>query len=186
MKLGKKIFAALLAACLLFTLTACGEQIKITLPAGLIQNLGIDTSGVSGKAVQNKDGSLTMTMTEKEHDTLMAEMHTKVETSFENMLAGQDNGFDSIQKIEGNDDMTAVTVTVDREKYESSLDSIAMAGIYMQTMLYQIFDGEDAEDTHTTIFLADASNGEIFQTDEYPDVLTADTEADASSSAANE
>jgi hypothetical protein len=70
--------------------------------------------------------------------------------------------------------LTAMTLIVDKELYENSLDGFAILGLGTAALCYQLFDGVQAENIAVTINIKDSTTGELFETMVYPDDLEAD------------
>jgi hypothetical protein len=67
-----------------------------------------------------------------------------------------------------------MTLIVDKELYENSLDGFAILGLGTAALYYQLFDGVQAENIAVTINIKDSTTGELFETMVYPDDLEAD------------
>lgn len=171
----KKILALTLSLLLVLGLlgVSTAETMKqITLPAGFFQTEGeaIDTSELDemygeDAYVINPDGSMTITMTEQQHQELMAETSAEMEAFFVELLDGT---FASVKAVEANDDYSQVTLTVDQEAYLSSLDVFASITIGTMCMFYHMLNGDAMDDISVEIVLVDEASGTAFDTMVYP------------------
>lgn len=112
---------------------------------------------------KHSDGSVTITMTKTRYTQMMDDMKKDIEKS----MAQFTSSGASIENITANEKMSDFQVTVDKAKYEQSIDAIYFLGIYMQSGLYQEFEG--IQSPSTTFHLIDKSNGKEFATIRYPE-----------------
>lgn len=169
----KKLLPFLFALSLI--LVACNQNVEIKLPASFLEGQDVDEviaqakeEGI-GEIKQNDDGSLTYTMSKEKHKEMMKELEDGILESVEE-IKSTDN-FPSIKDVAYNKDYTEFTLTVEKESFEGSFDSIASFGLAIAGMYYQVFNGIDADAYKVTIHYKDEANGEVFDTTVYPDDL---------------
>lgn len=150
-------------------------NVEVTLPASMFEGEDIDTVIANAKndgikdVTKNEDGSLTYKMSKSKHKELMKELETSVKDSIEEMKTSGD--FVSLKDITHNDSFSEFTLLVDKAAYENSMDGFAALGYGMSGMMYQMFNGTDAENTKVTIFIKDEATQETFDEIVYPDAL---------------
>ena len=153
-------------------------DVTITLPASLVEEDNIEATIKEAKekgvkeAVLNDDGSLTYKMSKSVYRELKQELKDNFNEMIEELKS--DNDFPSIKDVQSNKDLTAMTLIVDKELYENSLDGFAILGLGTAALCYQLFDGVQAENIAVTINIKDSTTGELFETMVYPDDLEAD------------
>lgn len=195
----KKMLVILIVSCLLLV-SGCGSapgedigsrstdesveiekgllDVTITLPASLVEEDNIEATIKEAKekgvkeAVLNDDGSLTYKMSKSVYRELKQELKDNFNEMIEELKS--DNDFPSIKDVQSNKDLTAMTLIVDKELYENSLDGFAILGLGTAALYYQLFDGVQAENIAVTINIKDSTTGELFETMVYPDDLEAD------------
>ncbi|WP_053365749.1 hypothetical protein [Bacillus sp. FJAT-27245] len=148
-------------------------NVEITLPASMFEGEDIDKviadakkEGIS-KATKNADGSVTYKMSKAKHKEMMAEIAKSISESVNEMTTSGD--FVSFKEITHNDSFKEFTVTVDKAAYDNSMDGFGLFGLGMSGMIYQLYNGENEENTKVTINTKDEATGEIFETIVYPD-----------------
>ena len=145
------------------------EQITITLPAYLFQS-GVDLNleDVSSEDItKNADGSYTVVLNKEKYLQLVEDYKGETEKIF----AQFSDTFPSIESITSNDDMTEITVTVDRAAFEQGLDSVAMVGLSMGALTYQAITSAGNEQTTVTVNVKDKDTNEVFLTKTYPEAF---------------
>ncbi|WHY77832.1 hypothetical protein QNH20_01235 [Neobacillus sp. WH10] len=150
-------------------------NVELTLPASLFEGEDIDTVIANAKkdgvkeVTKNEDGSLTYKMSKSEHKEMMKELETNIKDSIEETKTSGD--FASIKDITHNDSFSEFTLLVDKAAYENSMDGFAALGYGMSGMMYQMFNGSDADSTKVTIFIKDEATQETIDEMVYPDDL---------------
>lgn len=145
--------------------------VDITLPASLFEgeeNFDADAYAAEQgftKAVVNADGSITVTMTKAKYNELIDEMTTELETTFGELVGGEDTPY--IKDITHSKDFTTVEVKVDRAAYENAFDLTPMT-IGFSTMMFQMFLEIEY---HCEISIVDNDTGAIINTVVYPDAF---------------
>lgn len=147
--------------------------VEITLPASLFEGQDMSSFDTAAyveeqgllSATVNEDGSLTVTMTKGKHKELLDEMATNLDTTFAELVNGEDTAY--IKEITHNDDFTAVTMKVDKAAYENAFDLTPLA-IGISVAMYQAFTETEY---HVEISIIDVATGDAINTITYPDAL---------------
>ena len=191
----KRIFALLLAALLL--LSGCGnsesveetppvtedtipvvvpigerteEGVKVTIHAGL---LGMDTEFLSETqkengfiaAVRNEDRSITYTISTDAYDAYIQKKYQDTCSSMESTVK---DSFGSVTNLSYEPDLSAVTLTVRRNDYEYSVDTLVVFAVGSMVIGYQAYDLEAPGKCVITV--VDEEGKQISQ-NVYPDEL---------------
>lgn len=149
-------------------------NVEVTLPASFFEGEDIDTAIAEAKAdgikeaTKNADGSVTYKMSKDKHKEMMTEMEVGVKEYMDELVT---EDYPSIREVTANKEYSTFTLTVDKALYEDSFDGFASMGLGMMGMYYQVFDGEDAENTKVEINVQDEATSEIFETVVFPDDL---------------
>lgn len=150
-------------------------NVKITLPASMFEDQEVDQEiaeaikeGVK-EVVKNDDGSVTYTMSKSYHSKKLKEMGDEIAKSADEIIT--EGTFASIKDITYNNSYSEFSLIVDKEAYQNSMDGFVTMALGMQGMLYQLFEGIDADNNKVTINVQDESTGEVFHTVVYPDTL---------------
>ncbi|WP_217585855.1 hypothetical protein [Lentibacillus saliphilus] len=156
-------------------LVACGdEDVEIKIPATFLESEMTDLDETIASAeeegievTQNDDGSLTYTMSKSKHDEMMDELKTELDNTIAEMTSSDEAS--SIRDVKIDKTYSEFTMIVDREAYENSFDGFAIYGLGMYGVMYQVFDGSNADDQQVTINVEDEATGEVFHTVNYPE-----------------
>ncbi len=145
------------------------EQITITLPAFLFQGgYDLNLEDVSSEDItKNADGSYTVVLNKEKYLRLVEDYKGETEKIF----AQFSDTFPSIESITSSEDMTEITVSVDRAAFEQGLDSVALVGLSMGALTYQAITGAGNEQTKVTVNVKDKSTNEVFLTRTYPEAF---------------
>lgn len=191
----KKMKYLIVAVGLMFALAACsGEQetasgkktdskdavnvhkglfnVEITIPASMFEgqdiNKVIDEAKKEGikKVTKNSDGSLTYKMTKSQHEKLLKSLNTDIESSLVEMKTSKD--YTSIHDVTHNQNYTELTLLVDKQKYENSMDGFSLVALGMSGMMYQLYDGKNNKDIQVKIHVKDKNTNDVFKTVVYP------------------
>lgn len=108
-------------------------------------------------------------MSKAEHKKMMKELEEGIIKSVEEIKTSED--FTSIKDVSYNKTFSEFTLSVNKEEFENSLDTIASFGLAITGMYYQLFNGVDPEKYKVTVIFKDESNGEVINTIVYPDDL---------------
>jgi outer membrane murein-binding lipoprotein Lpp len=135
-------------------------------PATVIENA--KKQGVK-EVTKNDDGSYTYTMSNKVYKKMLGDIAASVEESITSLKSGEN--FTSIKDVEYDKNFTEFTLIVDKEAFQSSMDSFAALAISISAMMYQTFSGLESEALKVTIYIKDQATNELFDTIVFPDTL---------------
>lgn len=122
------------------------------------KNMGFKSAKV------NEDGSVTYTVSKKAFETIKQEMSV----STKEQLAAIPNDAPSVKAVEYTDDFSSVTLKVNKEAYEQSLDSLSIFQAGFLCNMYQAYTGVPADKMKTVVKVVDESTGYTLATAEYP------------------
>lgn len=147
-------------------------NVDVTIPASFFEDTDAETvlSNVkeqgATKAVQNDDGSYTVTYPKSVHNEMMKELKQTIESGITETL---DSGnFSSLKDVTYNDSFSEFTIVVDKEQYEGSMDAFVLLGLSVQGIMYNTFNGTDTTDMKVAFHLKDAATEEVFDTVYFP------------------
>ncbi|MDC6266977.1 hypothetical protein [Lysinibacillus fusiformis] len=165
------LLGALMAAC--SEDQEKGGDVEVTIPALFFEGQDIDSviskaknSGIK-EVIKNDDGSLTYKMAKPEHEKMMKGLKEGILANVDEIKTSDD--FNSVKDITYNKSFSEFTLSVNKEEFESGLDTMASVGLALTGMYYQLFNGADVENYKVTVIYKDASSGEVFNTIVYPD-----------------
>lgn len=144
-------------------------SVEITIPSSMISEDKEYENTNEMTYTKNLDGSVTCRMTKQKHLELMKQLHTTTASALDEMATSGD--YSSIKKVEYNDDFTKISVIVDKESFNKSMDALAGFVIYTGSSMYQLFDGKGEGDIKCEISFKDEATGEVFNSVVYPDAL---------------
>lgn len=149
-------------------------NVEITLPASFFEGQDIDNivSEMKDEGVKvaiNDDGSVTYKMSKAKHNEFMKELDKSIVEYIEEIKNSGD--YKSIQDITYNKSFSEITLTVEKEAFENSLDGIVSLGIGMMSLYYQLFNGVSQENYRVQINFKDTETGNIFNNVVYPDAF---------------
>lgn len=149
-------------------------SVEITLPASFFE--GEDISSIADvnkdndiKVTKNSDGSVTYKMSKSKHNELMQEIKNSLIDYIEEVKNNED--YKSIEDITYNKTFSELTMVVDQEAFEGSLDGFVAFGLGMMSLYYQLFNGVNPENYKVTIHLKNVGTGGIFRDIVYPDAF---------------
>ncbi len=148
-------------------------DMELTLPAILFEGEEIDEMIADAKedgveeAIKNEDGSLTLRMSKSVHQRFMEDLKEVVNEMVEEVKT--DEEFTYIQDVTHNNDFTEFTLTVNKELFENSLDTLAIDELALTGVFYHIFNNVEHDQIKMAIIIKDASTGEVIETFMYPD-----------------
>lgn len=170
---GKIVVIAIMS---MFLLTACSSNdVEITLPEEFFDSNDLEaiekdiTDQVDAEVKENKDGTLSLTMSKKEHDKWLGEVRETLDDGIKEIAS--DDSFQSISDIEHNKDYTEFSVFVDAALYEESFDSFVSFSIGLQGVMYQIFNGEDMEKQKVVVKIIDEDSNETIDEINFPEAF---------------
>lgn len=149
-------------------------NVELTIPASMFEGENVDTVISEAKAegidvTKNEDGSLTYKMSKSQHKKMMEEMEKGVKESIGEMVNGEE--FVSLQEITYNDSFSEFTVLVDKESFENSFDGFALLGLGISGIMYQYYNGTNADDAKVKVITKDQETQEIIGEVVYPDAF---------------
>lgn len=151
-------------------------DVTITFPASMFEGgEGISDDEIKSaeakgiKVTKNDDGSVTYKMSKSTHKKLMEETKKSTAESLDKIATGGD--YESISGVAYNDDFSQISLKVNKEKYENSLDSFAALNAGLQGMFYQVFDGKKEDTMKVKVDFIDEKTGGVLDTVTYPDAL---------------
>ncbi len=147
-----------------------GDGVKVTIHAGL---LGVDSEVLSEEqkangfleGVRNTDGSVTYTIDSARYDTFVQDKLAKTKTAIDETVRGN---FPSVTGITYEEDLSAITVTVNRANYEYSVDSLVVFAVGTLAITEQAYDLDAPGICVVTVL--DEQGDEVSRT-VYPDEL---------------
>lgn len=143
--------------------------VEITLPAMLFESQeDFDPEAYAREngflsAVENEDGSITVTMSKQRQELVLKETAQAVEESFGALIQGESTPY--IKDISYNHDFSEVTMVVDKAAYERAFDMTPLA-IALSSAMYQSLSGVEFL---LTLDIVDEATEEIIQTVCYPE-----------------
>ncbi|WP_035507186.1 hypothetical protein [Halobacillus karajensis] len=156
-------------------------NVEVTLPESMFEGESIENlkaeaeeEGIK-KVTQNEDGTITYKMSKSTHKELMNELETNLKDTIQETEKSED--YSSIKEVVHNKDFSVFTMVVNQSDYENSMDGFATMTLGMSGLMYQLFDGAEAEDYSVTIKIEDEETGETFDEVVYPDAME-DTEVE--------
>ena len=144
--------------------TKSGDEVVITLPQIFISNANTENFDAEQYAKENgftsaninSDGSVSITMTSAKHEEIMSGLAAQIKTSCDDIVSGDDAAY--IKAINYNDTFTDFEIRVDKEGYESAVDTSSLQ-IYTLAYMYSIFNGDDG--TNISVRIVDDATDEI-------------------------
>ena len=181
----KRVWSLLLAFLTAFTLASCGVQnsandtVDVDIPAALLTGDNAASEKLTAeqkkqgitKAVVHEDGSVTYTFRRDAYDAFVSELKQTTAQGLDQII--HDDDVKSIQKVDYNDDFSAMTFYIDKAAFENSMDGLTCYGAYLAVSYYKAYAKED---DRCTITIIDNATGETLGTVVYPDALNADAE----------
>lgn len=146
-------------------------NVTITFPASMFEDLtDFDPEAYTEEnkfkeTVVNEDGSISVTMSKRRHNELVAEMESVVEETFQDLIEGENSSY--VKEITASKGYRTVTVSVDKETYKNSWDFTPLI-IWFSVAFYQLVDGTDY---HCEVIIEDVKTGEVLNTIIYPEAL---------------
>lgn len=116
---------------------------------------------------KNDDGSATYTIKKKEYKKFISELREATKQGIDEL--NKDGAFPSVQSITYNNDLSKITITADKEKFQNSFDTAIMFGCGLTSCLYQAYD-IDAKG-ECTVEVKDVTTGETIKSAVYPDAF---------------
>lgn len=145
----------------------------ITIPSSWINDLDATISSAEQDEdiisyTVNDDGSITYVYTEEKYQGLLEETKQTVYDSINETLQNTEE-FPSITNIIiNNDDMTDVSLYVNKEDYEQGWDSFYVLGLYMQCGMYNMLVDNSENEFLMTVHLIDNETNQEYDSYTYP------------------
>lgn len=150
-------------------------NVEVTIPASMFEGKDIDTVIADAKkdgvteVTKNEDGSLTYKMSKSKHKEMMKEMEEGILKAVEDIK--NDENFVSIKDITHDKSFSEFTLVVDKDAYENSMDGFATLGLGLSGVMYQLFNGVNADKNKVAIYIKDQATQKVFDEVVYPDDL---------------
>jgi CYTH domain-containing protein len=150
-------------------------EVELTIPSQFVEGKKIDQLIASAKengmsdVVKNQDGSLTYKMSKPQHNKMMKEFEMSLLDSIEEMKTSKE--FSSIKKITHNKSFSEFILEVDKKTFENSFDIIAVFGLGISGMYYQLFHGADPDHYKVSIVIKDQLSQKVIEEVIYPDAF---------------
>lgn len=146
------------------------EGVKVTIHAGL---LGINTEYLTEEqkadgflsGVRNEDDSVTYLIDSAKYDAFVEKDRQKTCLSIDNTV---DGNFPSVTGVSYEEDLSAITVTVMRDTYLYSVDSLVVFAVGTLAVTHQAYD---VDATGKCVITVLDENGEQISQNVYPDEL---------------
>lgn len=148
-------------------------NVEVTIPADFFEGEDIDTVIADAKdegiqeVIKNDDGSLTFRMSESQQKEILNDMEEEIIVLVEEIET--DEEITSIKDISYNNTYSELTLLVNPEELENTLDVDASVDLVLMGMFYQLFNGVDPAKNKVTVTYKNESNGEVIDTIVYPD-----------------
>lgn len=207
MKSHRSILCCLLAAALCCLLAACSPQstpeetpspsptasassqeetrIEIVIPASYLEGMTLQEVQEAAKeqgadsVTQDPDGSFRYVMTATAHRRLVSEMRATLTENVSQIPTGEN--YPSIQSASLSDDLTALTLTADREAYQNSNDRTIVRAVWPSLEIYYYFNKEDPSDKSLAVTVND-TEGAIIESFSWPEEATEEPSASSQDS----
>ena len=155
------------------------DTMKVTIPSYYFQ--GSEYAGkstkqikkllektIGTKAVKNKNGSWTVTMTKEQYKSFSSKLRKSVKSALDAMASS--DAFPNVTKVEHNKDFSKVTITLgtDKLKMADMYDAIAVG---LPACAYQQVTGKDVKCTVTLV----SRDGKVLDKTVVPDDVKVDT-----------
>lgn len=124
---------------------------------------GASENGIA--AVVDGD-TVVYTMTKSQRDEMLAAMRSSAQDAADELIADETN---SVTAVGFNDSMSSFQVSVDAARY-GALESLLALGFYIQSALYQQFNGVAPDGIDVIVEFVDDVTGEVLETGSYQDM----------------
>lgn len=207
MKSHRSILCCLLAAALCCLLAACSPQstpeetpspsptasassqeetrIEIVIPASYLEGMTLQEVQEAAKeqgadsVTQDPDGSFRYEMTATAHRRLVSEMRATLMENVSQIPGGEN--YPSIQSASLSDDLTTLTLTADREAYQSSNDRTIVRAVWPSLEIYYYFNKEGPSDKSLAVTVND-TEGAVIESFSWPEEATEEPSASSQAS----
>lgn len=170
----RKLGIILLFLALLASFSACGsgqpekaeKSVTVTIPAAMVgsqdeENIQKQAEAEDMEVTIAEDGSVTYTMTPEKQQELLLGFKTHFEESLTTVL---DNGeVPGLVNVDYNDDMSAFTVTVQRDIFDQETGEEELGLLYSAGTAYQLYAGKAEEAIDVAVTLVDQDTKEEYE-----------------------
>ena len=152
------------------------DEVIVVFPASI--SMDGDTEGMTAEiqeagatsVEENEDGSVSVAISAENLDKLKEKYHQELSEMIDGIHS--EGNMSSIKDIAYDEErFNTYDLTVDKAAYQSedSMDGLLLFGLAMQSLMYQVYNGEDEADIQVIFNLIDESTGEIFETNTLPE-----------------
>ncbi len=127
-------------------------------PEEFMEMLRSDNDDI-GEMKENRDGSVTITMKEEDHDKMMEEMGETIDEQIQEIVDDTQT-WDNITAVEANDDYTQFDVTLENGTVGLA-EPFSLILFYMMGEMYQTLDGNSGAEVKVNFI---DKNGNVLQT----------------------
>ncbi len=114
---------------------------------------------------KNSDGSATYTIKEKEYKKFINNLKSETKKAIDELIL--DDTLSTVKTIKYNDNLSEIIITVEKENYENSFESLIETSCGLTACLYQMYDIDAPR--NCLIKVKDEATGEIFKTKTFPE-----------------
>ena len=160
-------------------------RIEIVIPASYLEGMTLQEVQEAAKeqgadsVTQDPDGSFRYEMTATAHRRLVSEMRATLMENVSQIPGGEN--YPSIQSASLSDDLTTLTLTADREAYQSSNDRTIVRAVWPSLEIYYYFNKEDPSDKSLAVTVNDAE-GAVIESFSWPEEATEEPSASSQAS----
>ena len=143
-------------------------SVEIVMPAYFFegsepQDVIAEAEAAGIEASPNDDGSYTYKMSKSQYNDMMDEIKITLDEALKDIYESGD--YPSVKLVEADSEYKNFKMYVDREEFESSFDSFAKLNVYVSSLMYHVFTGDDYR---INISLIDNDTKEEFSSELYP------------------
>ena len=160
-------------------------RIEIVIPASYLEGMTLQEVQEAAKeqgadsVTQDPDGSFRYEMTATAHRRLVSEMRATLTENVSQIPTGEN--YPSIQSASLSDDLTALTLTADREAYQNSNDRTIVRAVWPSLEIYYYFNKEDPSDKSLAVTVND-TEGAVIESFSWPEEATEEPSASSQAS----
>lgn len=140
---------------------------EVTIPGEYLGGLDGDSlKEIAGEGIsdvkEHGDGSVTYTMNEEAYSNMKEEYRADVDEAIQSILEAKES-YPSIQEITYNKEITKFSILVDGATYSEEQMQAAYY-VYIPSVLYQLINGEKADEIQVTVEMKDKDTNEVLGT----------------------